>query len=596
MKYRKRLLYYGMLACFLVGCSNLNRLINNKNENIGESTHEHTFSDDWSYDSETHWHPCTCGHDAINKEEHLFGDWFIASSGEEERVCSICRYKETKGRQILNLRNLYFQSWDGSDRITQHIENKFNVEIHPNSYDYDNWDRQVLSQIYVDNISDVFHFNVSPYNFSKTYKPWAESGIIKPLPDDLSSWPNIKGLIDNISNLSSLKINGHVYGIPLIYNINKPNVDFTSYTYLYRRDWLRNIRPDLVHENDVYTWDEFINIINAFCTRQDVLSGNSSVIGDVSWGFPSLTTFFKNSNGCYSLNSNNEVVNNFTTDEYIKGLNITKSLTLGNYAYFDEVSNIYNTRVYDAYKNGHLGIYYENLSHSNYSTLRKDIRNINETLTDERLNDMTAIMKVKGPDGKFHLEGSENWFSMTFFNYEMSEEKQIKLLDIMDYLLSEEGTRLSIYGIENEDYIINSLGEIELIDEMWPAASNGQYAFKYNGAKFLRYMMTLGYDTLQDDPYTDLASFNITNAWEESMMNAKTTNDLVLVKEPENIAWMSTPLKDDNTESMIEEGKTYSIGYCYGVSDFSTIEDYVSKFNTNKWNNTISQINEYLNT
>ena len=58
-------------------------------------------------------------------------------------------------------------------------------------------------------------------------------------------------------------------------------------------------------------------------------------------------------------------------------------------------------------------------------------------------------MKVKGEDGKFHLEGSENWFSMTFFNYDISDTKMEKILDIMNYLLDEEGTKLAIYGKEN---------------------------------------------------------------------------------------------------------------------------------------------------
>ena len=46
----------------------------------------HSFSTEWSYDEESHWHDSTCGHVAISSfENHLFDDNFS---------CSICGYKE----------------------------------------------------------------------------------------------------------------------------------------------------------------------------------------------------------------------------------------------------------------------------------------------------------------------------------------------------------------------------------------------------------------------------------------------------------------------------------------------------------------------
>ena len=69
-------------------------------------------------------------------------------------------------------------------------------------------------------------------------------------------------------------------------------------------------------------------------------------------------------------------------------------------------------------------------------------------------------MRVKDKDGNFRLEGTENWFSMTFFNNDISDSKMERILDILDYLLGEEGTRLAIYGKTDVDYFIDENGDI----------------------------------------------------------------------------------------------------------------------------------------
>ena len=502
-------------------------------------------------------------------------------------------FKKNKGGEDeLNLRNLYFSSWEGDDPYTQFIEEKFDVKIKPSSYDYNSWGEQVMGEVNGNNIGDVFHFDLESFNFGNTYKNWADGGVIKALPDDLSRWPKVKKLIDNTSNINYLKINGHLYGLPLAYNQNDPSKTFSSFTYVYRRDWLRDLNPSLVHEDDVYTWDEFINIIKAFGTRQDVIDGNSAAIGDVSWGFPSLTNFFKDSPHCYSANPDGSVSNAFTTAGYKKGLEETAKLisTPGTHLYYDQPSHTNDTKAYDAYKGGHLGIYYENLSLSNYSTLRKDIRDINETLTEEKLNDMTAIMRVKDADGNFHLEGSENWFSMTFFNADISDEKQEKILDILDYLLDDEGTRLAIFGKENIDYVMVD-GEPETL---WEKKKNGEYPTVINGAKYLREMITLNNDTSEYDPFTDQRSYQIIKKWQEEMKAAKTAGHLVTFQEPANVKWLSTPLKDDNTSALIKEGNDTALNYCYGSNGISNWDDYVAKLSTAKWTNTIAEVNRAL--
>ena len=82
-------------------------------------------------------------------------------------------------------------------------------------------------------------------------------------------------------------------------------------------------------------------------------------------------------------------------------------------------------------------------------SLKKQLKISNASVTGFDVNEATAIMKIKAPTDSMHankyvLEGTDNWFSMTFFDYKMSDNKMNKILDLLDWLLSEEGTLTSL--------------------------------------------------------------------------------------------------------------------------------------------------------
>ncbi|MBO4668290.1 MAG: hypothetical protein J5666_09255, partial [Bacilli bacterium] len=182
---------------------------------------------------------------------------------------------DDKGRLELNVKNSYFDVWQGEDTYTEIINNKFQVNIKPTNYDWSMWDEQVIMSINGNNIPDAFNFNLSPYNFSNAYIKWAQENIIKPLPDNLDKWPNLKQLINNSTNVDYLKVDGKLYGIPIANDISNPEKDFSNYTYVYRRDWAKQIDEKhaneenyvpVYKEGDVYTWEEFNRLLSAFTT------------------------------------------------------------------------------------------------------------------------------------------------------------------------------------------------------------------------------------------------------------------------------------------------------------------------------------------
>ena len=503
---------------------------------------------------------------------------------------------DESGRLVLNLKNVYFDQWQGEDTYTEIINEKFGVKIQASNYDYENWDGMVHTAINGNNLTDAIHFNLKAYNFGSTYEKWVGYKMIKPLPDDMSKWPNLNNMINKVSNVDALKIDGKLYGIPIMNDIVNTDKDFSNFTYVYRRDWAKKIdqmypdRDPVYREGDVYTWDEFQRLCSAFAANIKTLSENnkSSVLVDESWGFPSVTNFYKDVPHCFAKDENGRAINAFTSDKYINGLEFARKYVSEDKIYSQDQFNFSANKANEIYLGGQAAILYDNYSLSNYIKLRNSFKKLQKTVD---VDDGTAFLKVKGPDGKFALEGTENWFSMTMFNYDISEKKLEKILDILDYLLSEEGTRLAIYGKEGYDYSIVD-GEVVLSETGWEKGSDGKYGPKTNGAKYLRYMATLGNDTKSFDPYTEMDAYNLLAAWQDEMQAAKNAGNLRVVKEPSDISWMSTPTKNDKYESMLYDANNAVLNYAFDT--IKTIDAYKEKFNSNSWSKALEEINAKL--
>ncbi len=476
---------------------------------------------------------------------------------------------------IVSLRNLYFDAWSGGDNYTDFIEDTFKVKLQLSNYSWADWTTQVNGAINGNNVEDVFHFNLDSYNFASTYEYWADGEIIKALPDDMTSWPNLNSLLENTSNIDALKINGKLYGIPIAKNIENPETTFSPFTYIYRRDWARDL--GVYKENDIYTWTEFNALLHAFNLRKANDANMVAAIGDVEWGFPSVTNFYKESPHCFTRNTQGDVISNFHSDKYIEGLNKAKDLVNNQYYYQNQYSSK-DGEMNKRYASQKLGVLYENLSYTNYNKLRTDyIRNYPTVNVD----DATALMKVKGPDGKFALEGTENWFSMTFFDAEISETKQRKILDIMDWLISEEGTRFAMYGIEGYDY--------DMINDEPVLKDVNEYKTKTNGAKYLRYMTTLGYDTHGYDPLVNQVTLAIINDWTAEMSEALTNEEMRIFEEDPDIRWLSSPLKNQHSGRMLSNANSYVTQYAFNT--ITSIDAYKAQLNRDPWESVLAEIN-----
>lgn len=77
-------------------CQNCNQI---ESEIIPVLEHEHTYSSEWDYDEDWHYHKSTCEHELIkNKGSHLFTEEILDKS--KKYVCSVCGYSYTISTKI----------------------------------------------------------------------------------------------------------------------------------------------------------------------------------------------------------------------------------------------------------------------------------------------------------------------------------------------------------------------------------------------------------------------------------------------------------------------------------------------------------------
>ena len=500
---------------------------------------------------------------------------------------------------LIYIRNLYFGTWaDFDDECTKFIESKFGVrftdpenEVKPASYDFSNWTTQVNGDLSGD-LPDVFEANIDSYNFNTTYVRWAKSGKIKALPAEVFNengrWSNLAKMLNGYDDLNYLKYNGELYGIPLARNVAESDVPFAPFTYVYRRDIAKEL--NVYQENDVYTWSQFLDLLYAFDTSGKFEGG---AIGDSEWGYPSLMNFYKTASHCFAMDASGQVVNNYATQEYQTGIKLIKE----QYAdyYLDKQSSyaLQQNMVKEEYvSKRRIGVFYENLTLSNYL-------NILEKFNGD--DNRAAFMKVMGPDGKYALEEQEQWFSMSLINGDVSDKKLESILDIMDWLLSEEGTMMALYGIEGKDYeIVND--EVSLIDEggsLWKIGRDGEYtkSAANNGARYLRYMVTLGNDLNEKDPLIHGSrqkkkAYDLVQNWSAEMMDAYDNGNLRILGEDRRVKWMQTPIKQRQESTLLSESNSQVVAYT--LSNKFDFTYYMNAMTSSTWREVLAEINAEL--
>ena len=124
------------------------------------------------------------------------------------------------------------------DGMTRYIEELFNITLHPVSVTWSNYKEryQILSA--TGSLPDVFAtitLSSNDNNDSATFADMIETGSIRALPEDLSSFPLLHSLLESVSYTQYM--DGRYYAIPRA-SFMDSILGATDAAMLVRRDWM----------------------------------------------------------------------------------------------------------------------------------------------------------------------------------------------------------------------------------------------------------------------------------------------------------------------------------------------------------------------
>ncbi len=320
---------------------------------------------------------------------------------------------------------------------------------------------------------------------------WQSEGALVKMTDYVPKYANL--ITDYPLDNEAVKVlnpKGKLYGIP--------NISWTVRdTVQIRQDWLDNLGIKLPSAEE-FTVDKFYEIAKAFTTQDPDKNG---VKGDTI-GFAGNNIALRNAFG---------IANEWTEKD---GKLIPRQMQVEEYkAYLAFMKKAYDegvldrdfvlrksTEVEDMMKAGKLGLF---TYHNGYGLLQTEIKkNAPDT--------NPVITPMAPPIGPTGLRGNTNTatgMTKLVINANASKEKIDRILQIMDWWVTDEGTSIMKNGIEGIDYTKNAEGKYAVTDR-WEA-DNPRYLnsnlFNRPGTDFIIFLWTDQADIDRHEAYTELA-------------------------------------------------------------------------------------------
>lgn len=123
-----------------------------------------------------------------------------------------------------------------------------------------------------------------------------------------------------------------------------------------------------------------------------------------------------------------------------------------------------------------------------YNTYVEQLRAANNLTREQAKEAIAVIAPPKGRTGTYGMRGNPGFWCGACINGELGKKKIKAILDMFEFMLSEEGNDMFTYGVEGEHYIINAAGEKESI--MGKDANGCNITAKSKDAAFDMHMFT----------------------------------------------------------------------------------------------------------
>lgn len=338
----------------------------------------------------------------------------------------------------------------GNHARNEFVKEKFNLTYEYIPVSWGDWNEKIRTWVSTDDAPDLINWDLKAAS-STEYFDWAKQGAFAPITEEkVAPYEKLYSFYQTSESVAAYKVDGELYCWPANRN-NPPEIDnvYTSY-YVIRKDWAEAV--GLYQEDDEYTWEEWKELLRAIIA-QDPGGNGASNAGIVlpTWGFPNGAVTFLNAPAaegnetCSYIKVDGQYVWPAATEEYKAAVVETYNMYQEGLIYRDNIS-FTGTESDDMFKAG-LAFAAYNVAGSMNSWTTDMIR---DGIIDERGDVAPAV--VYGMDGKWYMTQTEDYWTVTAFNHNITDVEMDRALMFWNYLNTTEGIRLRWLGIEGVDY------------------------------------------------------------------------------------------------------------------------------------------------
>ena len=349
----------------------------------------------------------------------------------------------------------------------EYIKEKFNLTFEYIPVSWGDWNDKIRTWVATDDAPDLIWWDLKGAQATE-YRSWAQQGAFAPFKAEYftDDRPNLKDTYENGLSIDALSVDGELYAWPSLRD-NPPEAQscYTSH-WCYRRDWAKAV--GLYKENDIYSWDEWLDLIRAVLDQDPGGNGiaNAGLVM-ATWAFPHAPALFigppaaEGNETCSYILVDGKYVWPPALDEYKQGVKITYDMYQEGLIYPDNMV-FTGSEADDMIKSG-LAFATYNVTGSLNSWTTDMIK---DGIIDEREDFGIAI--VTGWDGNWYMTQTEDYWTVTAMNHKLEDDpvKIARILDFWEYLQTTEGIRLRTWGIEGQDYTVTG-DAVEDVELLW---------------------------------------------------------------------------------------------------------------------------------
>lgn len=331
------------------------------------------------------------------------------------------------------------------DRLVAYLEDKFDLKFHFTSYANGIYQENLRNTIMAGDLPDMFP-TWGPGDTNTMFDQLVAEDLLLDCADLLPNYPNLWESVNyDPASLKFLYNGDSVYGVP-----RKWNKDTTDRTLFIRVDWLKELGLEMPD-----TWDDVYEVLKAFKeAKPDGIEQVGLSVNDPFWlkmicaGFTGVNTWYQDETGRYKsdiYHPNMKSAFEYLHKLYAEGL-------LDPECYVSEAN-----RPMEYFTSGRSGIIY---NASQYASCYPYFAETKKNFPDAEVAIINPI--PASPTGiRSHMGIDSGYYGMFCFNKEFKGVERV--LEMMDWLASEEGNKFVRYGIEGIHYTMD--GDKMIVNE-----------------------------------------------------------------------------------------------------------------------------------